>query len=89
LAANFFAQTFFSRHPAVEVTKAMQLVSPFGAAFSIPLTEETQMQRMDTTDGGPKSWWTLIAYLAFTYSALMLLLLLMVWLFNVRWRVSQ
>ena len=89
LAANFFAQTFFSDRTAVEWTETAQLVSPFGAAFSIPLTEDPLMNRSISDFDGSGSWWILLAYLAFSFAFVLGLVLAMIWLFHVRWRVSQ
>lgn len=87
LAANFFAETFFAGSAAVEWTNTLQLVSPFGAAHSIPLTVDPLMQQGPSIGAG--SWWIYIGYMGFSTALVGLLSILMVWLFNVRWRVSQ
>ena len=67
------------------------LSSPFAAAFSVPLTVES-LSSSDTSPRAalfPPSWTFVAGY--FLWSSLMnaVLLALMIWLFNTRWRVSQ
>jgi ABC-type Na+ efflux pump permease subunit len=65
--------------------------SPFAAAFSVPLTED------DTNVGSRESrpplfqhnWAFVAGYFGWTVALNGLLMALMVWLFNTRWRVSQ
>ena len=86
LAANFFAETFFSGSTAVEWTSMAQILSPFGAAHSVPLTEDPLGPDLGGKTG---SWSIFIGYLGFSTGLVTLLSITMVWLFNVRWRVSQ
>ncbi|MCA9266415.1 MAG: ABC transporter permease subunit, partial [Planctomycetales bacterium] len=88
LAILFFAETFFRGTPAAEWARALQAVSPFGAAFSIPL-DLRSISANGTSGMAGRSWGAYGAYLAFTGCLNGLLLLNMIWLFNARWRVSQ
>jgi len=88
LAANFFAQTFFPTHPNAPYVAASQFISPFGAAFEVPLD-------VGLTDDSPRGgvidkgdWWMFLAYTAFTLVFNGGLISTMMWLFNTRWRVA-
>ena len=67
------------------------ITSPFAAAFSVPLTSTDALA--DTNpwmhDYFPPSWVLVMGYFAWSFLLLAILSLLMIWLFNTRWRVSQ
>ncbi len=70
LAVNFFAKTFFPATPASEITANVGLVSPFAAAFSLPLATD----RFDSNFGGRSSEppqvekdWVLFGYYVCVY----------------------
>src|SRR5262245_41856759 len=88
LAANFFAQTFFPTHPNAPIVAASQFVSPFGAAFSVPLdvglTDDSN--RNGIVDRG--DWRMFLAYTTFCVVFNGGLIGTMMWLFNTRWRVA-
>ncbi len=86
-AAAFFATTLSPNAEAAEWTQAAGMISPFGAAHSIPLTVDLTVSSSQTE--AATSWWPLAGYLGFTTALLVFLSVAMVWLFNVRWRVSQ
>jgi hypothetical protein len=70
--------------PATRVARALTMTSPFGAAFSVPLS----FDMMDMRDR-PADWQLFGSYVAFTALLNGVLLSLMIWLFNTRWRVSD
>ncbi len=90
MAAKYFAETFFAPHPAVEWTTMISSISPFGAAFMIPLNPDPLLTSggRDTISGNG-SWSIFFAYMIFSCVFIGTLMLAMVWLFQVRWRVSQ
>lgn len=65
--------------------------SPFAAAFSVPLkSDPLTTGRRDTGPAlFPESWPMVAGYFLWSFCLIGLLSLLMVWLFNTRWRVSQ
>ena len=88
LAANFFAQTFFENHPNTPIVAACGFVSPFGAAFTVPLdvgiTDETN--RPGYVD--PGDWRMFLGYTSFSRLFNAGLISTMMWMFNIRWRVA-
>ncbi len=73
------------------MTQVLGVVSPFAAAFSVPLNVD-EFDGGFATDpeiGADRTWWLFIAYTLFTILMTSVSLLAMVWLFNKRWRVSQ
>jgi ABC-type transport system involved in multi-copper enzyme maturation permease subunit len=93
LAIDYFAQNFFPQTSASEAIAQLGLISPFSSSFSVPL----YVDRIDvgfgqaSTSSAPlqQSWGLYGLYVAFTVTLNALLLGLMIWLFNARWRVSQ
>jgi len=86
LALNFFAVEFFPNHPTTESIEWAGLTSPFSAAFAVPL--DMSLTETDPNAEIPGSWPLFAAYLGFTAVLNATLLSLMVFLFDVRWRVS-
>ena len=86
LAIDFFAEGVLSRwsNPAL---KWVGVSSPFAAAFAVPLDMEILTPGSDPVS--PGNWLLVAGYLGFTLLWNGLLLVLMIWLFNVRWRVSD
>ena len=83
LATTYFSQTFFPGAEATEQMAALQVTSPFSAAFMTSFDG-------DTTDAMRSGQWRLVAgYALFTGLLNLSLFGLMIWLFNNRWRVSQ
>ncbi len=96
LAMSFFANTFYPNDSATEVVETMGLMSPFSAAFSVPLELEDSgpfEQRYSHTGWffgyQPEAWLLFGMYMVFSIGMNMLLLAMMMWMFNTRWRVSQ
>ena len=96
LAVSNFAQTFFPNDKAADTIDNLGLVSPFAAAFSVPL----KLDRFDSRMGDRswdetlkttqlQSWGLYFLYVAFTLLMTAALSSMMIWLFNTRWRVSQ
>lgn len=91
LAARFFADTFFPKTPAAEVAQVLTIASPFAATFALPL----DIERPDDYDpalarvqaiGEPTVFFGFIGW-SVAYNVV--LLLLIIWLFQARWRVSE
>jgi ABC-type transport system involved in multi-copper enzyme maturation permease subunit len=90
LAVNYFAQTFFPNDAGAGVVEDASFTSPFAAAFAVPLDMGL------TTDGSQASankaaignWPLFLAYVVFSLGLDAALLLIMMWLFNTRWRVA-
>ncbi len=100
VAVNFFAQEFFPTQAATKWIERAQYLSPFGIAREIPL----ETDYMDENNGvlneknlkplkvagyvvGP--WFPFGVYFFSTLGINLVLLGLMVWMFNSRWRVSS
>jgi hypothetical protein len=63
------------------------LTSPFAATFAIPLDVEISVNNAAQASAGNLP--LLANYAAFSILANAALLLTMIWLFNMRWRVSE
>lgn len=85
LAADFFANRFFPAHALTPHIKWMGVSSPFSAAFAAPLVMDSQVGEVIR---GERGWPEFFGYVGFTTVFNMLLLVVMVWMFNSRWRVS-
>ena len=100
LAVTYFAKTFLNRpqNPTHETsdsstwTTIVSLTSPFAAAFSVPLKRDPiddfgpAAENLDTRRLFPHSWPIPISYLTVTGLMNAVLLGMMTWLFNSRWR---
>jgi len=88
LAANFFARTFFPDHPNTPLVAQAGFTSPFSAAFAVPL--DVRLTNDTAADLAAIGDWPLFfTYVVFNLSLNGLLLLVMIWLFNSRWRVAN
>jgi hypothetical protein len=87
LAARFFAEGFFPDHPATPYVVRAGLTSPFAATFAVPLDVEVTAEA--TRRSVPGDLPLLAGFGVFTTGLNLALLSTMIWLFNVRWRVSQ
>jgi ABC-type transport system involved in multi-copper enzyme maturation permease subunit len=83
VAADEFVSYFIPTSPAAEVVQVAQLTSPFAAVFNLPLSVSDQPNAPPVR---VSVFWGHLA-LVLLYNAG--LLLSMVWLFRVRWRVSD
>jgi hypothetical protein len=90
LKANAGAADVASRLPWTpqRMVKSFGFTSPFTTAFSVPL-EMTTLDERSETRVSPNTWHLFAAYCASTAALNGGLLLVMIWLFNTRWRVSQ
>jgi ABC-type transport system involved in multi-copper enzyme maturation permease subunit len=86
LAVNFFATEFFPSHPSTQYVEWTGVTSPFAASFAIPL--DMDLVSSNAADDVKGNWLLYGAYAAFTATMNLFLLSIMVWLFNVRWRVA-
>jgi ABC-type transport system involved in multi-copper enzyme maturation permease subunit len=86
LAVNFFAVEFFPTHPATPYVEWAGTTSPFAASFAIPLNMELIMG--DSDEPVPGNWLLFGLHMVFSVVLNVGLLTTMIWLFNVRWRVS-
>jgi ABC-type transport system involved in multi-copper enzyme maturation permease subunit len=87
LAARFFAEGYFPYHPATPHVIRSGLVSPFAAAFAVPLDVEIDVGQQNVQAIGDLP--LLLGYGVFTVLLLLFLLVAMIWLFNMRWRVAR
>ncbi|MEQ1905468.1 MAG: ABC transporter permease subunit [Pirellulaceae bacterium] len=100
VAADYFAQTYFANTPAVKVTHAATMASPFAAAHQIPLFVDSMTgtniwARASFGDKEAVLGYRFVdlvhfgGYLGFTVLLNLTVFLLMVWMFHSRWRVSS
>lgn len=86
LAGRYFADTFYANTPAAEAVASLCAVSPFAAAFALPLDVDTNVQSAAQVAGEPILFAAHVVWSVF-YNAVVLGLL--VWLFRTRWRVAD
>jgi ABC-type transport system involved in multi-copper enzyme maturation permease subunit len=85
LAMLFFAERFFTSAPMTAWVRSANMTSPFAAAFSVPM-RFANTNEMPNRAGDPLLY---ISYVGFSVGLLIVLLALIIWLFNTRWRVAQ
>ncbi len=86
LATIFISRTFYPNRNVSRFIEAASVTSPFVAVFSVPLSMGFEQHH------DPRripSWRWIGGYVLFTTLLNALLLVLMVWLFNTRWRVAE
>ncbi|HEX5103777.1 MAG TPA: ABC transporter permease subunit [Pirellulaceae bacterium] len=92
LAMNFFAQTFFRDHPNTPFIEQLGMLSPFSAAFAVPLDMGLTAAEAGSTAAAEQQalgdWPLFLGYVVLTLGLNGMLLLVMMWLFNTRWRVA-
>ena len=99
VAASFFASEYFPQAPATPAIQASTIASPFAAAFEFPIymddlaADSSKWTRPDASDsqifGYPlKDLRHFAGYVSFTFILNVILFVLMIWMFNARWRVS-
>lgn len=86
LAINFFGQSFLADNEGIEHLYWLGVVSPFSAAFAVPIDVSTSIEEF-TYDS--RSWFLFGGYLLFSLAFNASLLAAMVWMFTARWRVSE
>jgi ABC-type transport system involved in multi-copper enzyme maturation permease subunit len=93
VAAKLLCELLFPRSELVEQVKQAVFVSPFAAAFSLPLhfVEPAGNGAVATTAAEAVSWWpwTCVAFLAFYAWLDVTVLWLITRLFHMRWRLAQ
>ena len=85
LALIFFSQQFFGGYQITEYIVTAGFTSPFWTAYMVPMEFDHVSSNAFAME---KSWVVYGCYVAFTLALNGLLLLMMIWLFNTRWRVS-
>jgi ABC-type transport system involved in multi-copper enzyme maturation permease subunit len=92
LAINFFAQRYFQGHAGLPIAEQLGLASPFAAAFAVPLDTGLTAAEAGSTAAvelqAAGNWPLYLGYVAFSVGLNVVLLLIMMWLFNTRWRVA-
>jgi len=85
LAMSFFAGRFFPSAPMTAWVNNINMTSPFAAAFSVPMRFGNPNE-MPNNAGDALLY---ISYVGFSVGLLVVLMALIIWLFNTRWRVAQ
>jgi hypothetical protein len=91
LAVNYFAQTFFPEHEAASYIADAAFTSPFAAAQAVPLDMGLTTDNRTAAEVAAEAlgnWPLFFAYVGFSLGLNAALLLIMIWLFNTRWRVA-
>jgi len=90
LAVNYFAQTFFPSHPNAAIIESAGFTSPFAAAFAVPLDMGVTNDSTTVLAGkaAAGNWPIFLAYVGFSLGLNAALLVVMIWMFNTRWRVA-
>jgi ABC-type transport system involved in multi-copper enzyme maturation permease subunit len=91
LAVNYFAQTFFPEHEAATYIADAAFTSPFAAAQAVPLDMGLTTDNRTAAEVAAEAlgnWPLYFAYVGFSLGLNAALLLVMIWLFNTRWRVA-
>jgi ABC-type transport system involved in multi-copper enzyme maturation permease subunit len=86
LATIFISRTFYPNRNVSRFIEAASVTSPFVAVSSVPLSMGFERHRDPRSI---PSWSWMGGYVLFTTLLNALLLALMVWLFNTRWRVAE
>lgn len=87
LAVSFFANTFFPDEPSTAQIAWAGVTSPFSAAFAVPLDVRLATDTSASV-AATGNWPLFLAYVGFNLALNALLLGIMIWLFNTRWRVA-
>lgn len=99
VAASFFANQYFPQAKATATIQATTVASPFAAAFEFPIymddlaADSSKWARPNSGDiqflGYPlRDLRHFGGYVTFTFILNVILFVLMIWMFNARWRVS-
>ena len=83
VAASLFVRIFLPGSSAVDVVAVAEVLSPFSAAFNLPLSLDDYS---NVATAEPIVFW---GHILFTIVYNGMFLLTMVWLFRARWRVSE
>jgi ABC-type transport system involved in multi-copper enzyme maturation permease subunit len=88
VAAKFFEDIILRDQSANEVADVLGVLSPFSATFALPLEVESYRERGDNR-ASAANLAVFFGYLGWSVLINAVLFGLMIWLFRVRWRVSQ
>jgi hypothetical protein len=83
IGVQVFAKTFFENDPLAAQVEELSFISPVLTAFCVPL----DLDRPDVAPILPR-WPQVITFAAFYLALNVVLLLVMSWLFQTRWRVA-
>jgi ABC-type transport system involved in multi-copper enzyme maturation permease subunit len=89
LAAEFFAQTFFRDSTEAAAIDKLGVLSPFAAAFALPLAMESTDGSTKVAAGVSPNLWLFLGHVGWSLLYNGLLLVAMMRLFEVRWRVAD
>jgi len=90
VAVKFFAETFFKGTTQAAVAEKVGVISPFSAAFSLPLNiAEDDARAIGTTPIPDSDLRVFFGFLGWTILYCTVLVLAMTQLFQVRWRVAD
>lgn len=87
LSARYFSETFYQDTAGAEVVRVASSISPFAATFALPLDIESDSDKNAAQAIGDIN--IFYGYLGWTMLYNAALLLLIMWLFHARWRVSE
>src|SRR5262249_40191537 len=85
LAMSYFASHFFSQATLTGWINALTLTSPFAATFAVPMHFANPSEMSNRAGDGL----LYLSYIGFSAGLLIVLLGMMIWLFNTRWRVAE
>ncbi len=88
VAANFFARTFFAGTRAQQIVEMTGFLSPFSSSFAVPLDASTGEVNALADLQKVGNWWMVFGFYGYSIVLNSLLLIVMIWLFNTRWRVA-
>ncbi len=86
LATSFFAEQYFPETPAAELVAASRIASPLAAANDLPLDIDRDSASSAAPTGDASTFFGFVAFAAALNGAA---LLLTIYLFHARWRVSE
>ncbi len=89
VAVKYFAQTFYQGTSQAEVASKVGVVSPFSAAFSLPLNVEDETRPSATPPVVNSDLRVFFGYIGWSIVYNTVLVLMMMRLFQVRWRVAD
>jgi hypothetical protein len=89
VAVKFFAQTFYQGTSQAAVASKVGVLSPFSAAFSLPLNVEEETHPSAVPAAGNSDLRVFFGYIGWAIVYNTALVLLMMRLFQVRWRVAD
>jgi hypothetical protein len=90
VAVKFFAETFFKGTTQAAVAEKVGVISPFSAAFSLPLNiAEDDVRSMARAPAVDSDLRVFFGFVGWTILYCTVLILAMTQLFQVRWRVAD